>query len=449
MEDDYSREYSVIVNNFDKQKAELIKKGQEDASYRAAANEQIELLEKKMYLDLADLADKYTKKALDEQERINKEKKQAAEEVHRMQVTAVQQEYELTNLQINNMEGSEYKKTQLRLQAEKDRIKKIYDLNVKAGKDLNSLEMQILRQQMANIDKEMQNTTKNRDVFDLMGFNLNDDQKEAITQSFDFALGQLNDYMNAWVEAANRKVELADKEVESAQHTLDAEREARANGYASNVAYAQKELEMAKKNQEAALKEQEKAQKAKLAMDTVMQASNLISATALIFSQFGNPLVSIPMVSIMWGAFAAAKIKALQMAGTGTESYGEGTVELLDGGSHQSGRDVDLGRKKDGTRRRAEGGEFFAVINKRSSRLYRKEIPQVIKAFNNGTFQQKYGNAYSGADAGVIVNDGQSPDLTMLSDDVAAIREQGERRTYIDNAGTHIVYKNLHRIIKN
>jgi len=355
---------------------------------------------------------------------------------------------QLTELQIDNMDGSEYKKTQLRLQAEKDRIKKIYDLNVKAGKDLNSLEMQILREQMANIDKEMQNTTKNRDVFDLMGFNLNDDQKEAITQSFDFALGQLNDYMNAWVEAANRKVELANKEVESAQRTLDAEREARANGYASNVAYAQKELENAKKNQEAALKEQEKAQKAKLAMDTITQASNLITASALIWSQLGFPW-AIPAIAVMWGSFAAAKIKALQMAGTGTESYGEGTVELLEGGSHQSGRDVDLGRKKDGTRRRAEGGEFFAVINKRSSRLYRKEIPQVIKAFNNGTFQQKYGNAYSCSDAGVIVSDGQSPDLTLLTDDVAAIREQGERRTYSDNAGTHIVYKNLHRIIKN
>lgn len=409
---------------------------------------QLEALEKERQIEIA--KNDLQKKGKIAEQAINA--KYDAERLKLIQENAQKEidlQNQLTELQIDNMEGSEYKKTQLRLQAEKDRIKKIYDLNVKAGKDLNSLEMQILREQMANIDKEMQNTTKNRDVFDLMGFNLNDDQKEAITQSFDFALGQLNDYMNAWVEAANRKVELADKEVESAQRTLDAEREARANGYASNVAYAQKELEMAKKNQEAALKEQEKAQKAKLAMDTIMQASNLISATALIFSQFGNPLVAIPMVSIMWGAFAAAKIKAMQMAGTGTEQYGEGTVELLEGGSHQSGRDVDLGRKKDGTRRRAEGGEFFAVINKRSSRLYRKEIPQVIKAFNNGTFQQKYGNAYSGADGGVIVSDSQSPDLTMLSDDVAAIREQGERRTYSDNAGTHIVYKNLHRIIKN
>jgi hypothetical protein len=105
--------------------------------------------------------------------------------------------------------------------------------------------------------------------------------------------------------------------------------------------YAQKELEMAKQNQQKALKEQEKAQKAQQAMASIQQMTSLITASALIFSQFGNPLIAIPLIALMWGSFAAAKIKAAQM----TEQYGEGTVELLHGGSHQSGNDIDLGRK--------------------------------------------------------------------------------------------------------
>ena len=132
---------------------------------------------------------------------------------------------------------------------------------------------------------------------------------------------------------------------------------------------------------------------------------------------------------------------------SGSEEYGEGTVELLQGGSHQSGNDIDLGRKKDGTRRRAEGGEFFAVINKRNSRRFRQYIPDVINSLNNGTFADKYLNAYPQA-GGVTVVQQQSTDLRRLSDDVGAIRRQGERRTYIDQDGNVIEeYKNVRRKI--
>jgi hypothetical protein len=258
---------------------------------------------------------------------------------------------------------------------------------------------------------------------------------------------QLNAYMDAWVQAAEKKVELANKDVENAQNVLDAEREARANGYASNVAYAQKELDMAKQNQQKALREQERAQKAQQALQTVQQATNLVTASALIWSQLGFPF-AIPAIAVMWGSFAAAKIKAAQLTSTGSEEYGEGTVELLQGGSHQSGNDVDLGRKKDGTRRRAEGGEFFAVINKRNSRKYRGVIPDVIRAFNSGTFEQKYMDAYKGG-GDIQLPVSPATDLGNLKNDVSAIREQGEHRTYTDGRGTHVVYKNLHRVILN
>lgn len=448
IEDDFSREYATIVNNYDQQILALQKKGEKDIELRESVNKQILMLEAKRDNDLADLTIKFGKKQEQEQKKIADDKKKAADEVLRTQTDVINKEADLADLQISNMQVSETEKTDLRIKAEKDRLQKIYDLNVKAGKDMTELDRRLFEEQMKALDQEAQKNMGKRDFFDLVGLNLPDEKKEAITQSFDFAKQQLNDYINAWVEAANKKVELATKEVDSAQAALDAERQARAEGYASNVAYAQKELDMAKKNQEKALREQERAQRAKLLMDSIMQASNLITASTLIWSQLGFPW-AIPALAVMWGSFAASKIMAFNATRSGSEQYGEGTVELLQGGSHQSGNDVDLGTKSDGTRRRAEGGEFFAVINKRNSRRFRKEIPDVIHSLNDGTFAAKYMNAYKTADGMTVVEMGTSPDLRVLSDDVSAIREQGERRTYTDSRGTHVIYKNVHRIIKN
>ena len=281
-----------------------------------------------------------------------------------------------------------------------------------------------------------------------MGFNLSDEKKEAINMAFSSALDSLNEYINAWVEAANRKVELANREVDASKAALDAEIEARNKGYANNVEMANKELQTAKKNQQKALKEQEEAQKAQEIIKSAQQVANLITATSLIWAQLGFPW-AIPAIAIMWGSFAAAKIKAMTLAGSGSSStqYGEGTVELLQGGSHQSGNDIDLGRKKDGTRRRAEGGEFFAVINKRNSRRFRRYIPDVINSFNDGTFADKYLKAYP-QQGGITVMMQQGQDISRLSDDVKAIRMQGERRVYIDQDGNVIEeYKNIKRKI--
>lgn len=447
IEDAFSRETSAINYNYDIQIQALRDKAEKDVALREALNEQIAALELKREMELADIVTKYAEKTKAEQEKIAQEKKKAAEETYRTQVDAINKEAELQQLLISNMSVNDKKKEELSLQAERERLQKIYDMNVKAGKDLTSLEMKTLQEQIKAADAQIEKAKKPQDLYDVLGLSLDDDKKAVITDSFNFALDQLNAYMDAWVQAAEKKVALAERDVENAQNVLNAEREARANGYASNVEYAQKELDMAKQNQQKALREQERAQKAQQALASVQQMTNMITATALIWSQLGFPW-AIPAIAVMWGSFAAAKIKAAQMTQTGSEEYGEGTVELLQGGSHQSGNDVDLGRKKDGTRRRAEGGEFFAVINKRNSRKYRAVIPDVIRALNNGTFEQKYSGAYQGG-ADIQLSAGPQTDLGNLKSDVSAIRQQGERNTYTDSRGTHVVYKNLHRVILN
>lgn len=352
--------------------------------------------------------------------------------------------------------NSEERKTRFRLAQEKARLQKILELNKAAGVKMTDAEVKTIENTIAKIDQEIEKSKgdeRGNDIYGLFGLNLDDDQKEAISTSVSFAIEQLNSFLDAKVQAADAAVSAADKEVDASQRRLDAELEARANGYANNVAMAQKELDLAKRNQEKALKEQQKAQKAQQAIQTIQQIGNLVTASALIWSQLGFPF-AIPAIAVMWASFAAAKIKAAQLSKSanaeGSESYGDGTVELLAGGSHQSGDDVDLGTKPDGTRRRAEGGEFFAVINKRNSRRFRRLIPDVINSLNRGTFPQKYLNAYNTDGINVAVQQNNAPDLRDLKDDVREIKEQNRRRRYVDGNGNVIeVYKNLTRKIKN
>ena len=379
-----------------------------------------------------------------------------ADEYLQAQLQIFDQQQALAQSEFDLLRNSEARKTQFRLQAEKERLQKVLELNQQAANKLSDVEVQTIQNTIKKIDQEIEQSKgeeRGTDIYGLFGLNLDDDQKEAINTSMQFALDALNTFTAARVAAADAAVEQADKEVSAAQSALDAELEARANGYANNVVQAQKELDLAKKNQEKALKEQQKAQKQQAAIQTLQQIGNMVTATALIWSQLGFPF-AIPAIAVMWASFAASKIKAAQLAkqtgGTGeTETYGDGTVELLEGGSHQSGNDIDLGTKPDGTRRRAEGGEFFAVINKRSSRRFRKIIPDVINSLNNGTFAHKYLKSYSDGDGLTLNVTGQSPDLRNLSDDVREIKEQNRRRVYVDGDGNTIEsYKNLKRKIK-
>lgn len=371
-----------------------------------------------------------------------------AETYKNAQLEIFDQQQALAQSEFDLLKSSEQQKTEYRLKAEKERLNKILELNEIAGKKLTDVEFKTIQNQIAKIDQEISRNKKNvTDIYDAFGLQLDDETKAGIDSSVQYAMDALNTYMNEYVAAADRKVQLTDRDVDNAQKALEMEIEARNAGYAHNVAAAQRELDLAKKNQQKALKEQEKAQKAQQAIQTVMQIGDLVTASAMIWSQLGFPW-ALPAIGVMWGSFAASKIKAAQLAKS--ETYGDGTVEMLVGGSHQSGNDIDLGTKPDGTRRRAEGGEFFAVINKRNSRKYRNIIPDVINSFNDGTFAAKYMNAYAGTDDVTLNVSNQSLDLRNLSDDVRAIKEQNQRRIYIDANGNIIeVYKNLTRKIKS
>ena len=289
------------------------------------------------------------------------------------------------------------------------------------------------------------------DLQDAFSGDQTENKIKAVAEAFNLLTGALNQAAAARIEEANAAVAQAEKDISSAQQALTYEQQARAAGYANNVALAQKELETARKNEAKALRDRKKAQRQQAAIQTVQQIGNLVTASALIWSQLGFP-AAIPAIATMWASFAASKVIAAALtkssgAQDASETYGDGTVELLQGGSHQSGHDIDLGRKPDGTRRRAEGGEFFAVINKRNSRRFRRVIPDVINSLNDGSFATKYMHSYDST--GLTVNVGAADNLDGLKSDVKRIRETAETRNYIDAEGRNVFeYKNLKRITR-
>lgn len=352
------------------------------------------------------------------------------------------------------LESTEGEKTRFRLRAERERLQQILKLSEDGGKKLKNIEIQTIQNTIAAINKEIEKSEKSdkqhRDIYDLVGLKLDDEQKQAISESVGFSISQLSSLLDAQVQLKEQALQNAQEEVDAAQSKVDAEIEARNNGYANDVATAQKELEMAKKNEQKALKEKQKAQKQQQALDTLTQTSSLITASAEIWKSFAGlgPLgiaAAIAAIATMWTSFAAAQIKARQVTKMQDAEYGEGGMEFIEGGSHQSGNDVDLGTMPDGRRRRAEGGEAFAIINKTSTRKYRKALPGIIKSINNGTFEKKYMGAFASDGLSISVN-GSKFDSRALEKDVREIKEQGKRRYIVDSSGRIIeTYKNLKR----
>lgn len=365
-----------------------------------------------------------------------------------MELLDIQQDFAQSEFDL--LDKNERQKTQFRLQMERERLQKILELNRINGKDLTAEQVATIKNQIAAIDKAAKRTPYNN-LYEVLGIGLDSDQQDALNTAINAAVDGINSAIDAWLQEADAAITAANARVDAAQRALDAEIEARNNGYANNVVQAQKELELEKQQQQKAIEEKQKAQKAQLAIDTITQASSLVTASANIWSSLsGIPVVGVGLavaaLATMWATFLASKAKAAQVA---KESYGDGTVELLQGGSHASGNDIDLGMTKDGKNRRAEGGEYFAIINKRNSRRYGSIIPDVINSFNDGTFADKYQRANSDmAGVALAMVGSNGTDVSALERGVDAIRKQGERTRFVDGDGNTIeVYKNVTRKI--
>lgn len=391
--------------------------------------------------------------------------KQKAITVGSFNMSSFDEQQALDEAVFNEVKRSETEITRFKLEQEKARWQEQIRLAEAGGLDWSQAQIDAAKATVKGIDRELselddfiKNIGKKGlggTLLEKLGFD--DDQIDALKDAVNIVIEQLQSIMDAEVELAEQAVEAAEARVEAAQKAYDAEVEARNNGYANNVATAKKELEQEKKNQQEKQKMLQAAQKRQEAMNTVTQASSLVTASANLWSSFSSipivgPALALAAIATMWTSFAVAKIKAKQVTASQSEEYGEGGLEFLEGGSHASGNDIDLGvENKKKRRMKAEGGEALAIINKQRTRKYRKILPDVIDSFNKGTFEDKYLNAFGNSDKlNISLNSNNNMDLSKIEDDVRSIRKQNETRYYTMPDGTVIMqHRNVKRIIKN
>jgi hypothetical protein len=289
-----------------------------------------------------------------------------------------------------------------------------------------------------------------------MGFD--DDGIKAWNAACSQVISNLQEIAQAEVDVAQAAVDAAEKRVEAAQSAYDAEVEGRNNGYANQVATKKKELQQEKKNMQQKQKLLEQAQKRQEAINTVVQASSLITASANIWSSMSGipiigPALALAAIATMWTSFAVAKVKAKQATAAANQEYGEGGLEFLEGGSHASGNDIDLHQKNsEGKNMRAEGGEAMAIINKRNTRKYRRVLPDIVDSLNKGTFENKFSQAFNKADSlqAQMITVETTTDLSNIERGVEAIKKQNSERVYPLGDGRTLVIKgNVRRYINS
>lgn len=391
--------------------------------------------------------------------------KQKAIAVGSFSMSSFDEQQALDEAIFNEVKRSETEITRFKLEQEKARWQEQIRLAETGGLDWSQAQIDAAKSTVKGIDRELSELNDfvanigkkglGSSLLEKLGFD--DDQIDALEDAVNIVLEQFQAILDAEVELAEKQVELAEQRVEAAQKAYDAEVEARNNGYANNVATAKKELEQEKKRQQEKQKMLEAAQKRQENLNTVTQASSLVTASANLWSSFSSipivgPALALAAIATMWTSFAVAKVKAKQVTASQSEEYGEGGLEFLEGGSHASGNDIDLGvENKKKRRMRAEGGEALAIINKHKTRKYRKILPDVIDSFNKGTFEDKYLKAFDSSDGlNVSLNASGNVDLSKIEDDVRSIRKQNETRYYTMPDGTVIMqHRNVKRIIKN
>jgi hypothetical protein len=230
------------------------------------------------------------------------------------------------------------------------------------------------------IDKEIEGAKASKTIWDYIGLGNSPEAQEAIKNSVDTFRGVLDDIFSARVEDAQRTRELLDTQISETQRALEAEMDMMRDGYAYNVDVKKKELEDLKVAREKALKDEEKAIKAQRALDTVSQLSSLISASADIFKSLAKlgPIgvaVAIATIGTMFGAFAAAKVKASQATKLAAGGTGDETG-VITGRRHSQGGERFLDHVE------VERGERWGVLNRRASAKYGRAFSEIVTSFN-------------------------------------------------------------------
>lgn len=232
----------------------------------------------------------------------------------------------------------------------------------------------------------------------------------------------LSELYQTQLQLTQQRISRLDSEINKKKEQVDKEKELNQQGIANNLNLRNKELQELQKQRERAIKDQQRMMKIQIATDSITQASSLITASTKIFSAFASiPVAGVPLaiaaIGLMWGAFAAAKVKAFQLAKESVPKYGDGGE--VGGRLHKDG----------GTLIEAEKGEY--VTNRRSTSKYRDLIEAIN--YDNETAIMDYllKEVLDGTGVGVSEESQRKTMLFMQEHHEALVRHESEQAMLI------------------
>jgi hypothetical protein len=397
--------------------------------------------------DLATAERELAQQAQERQAEVVAARVKEAEDAFQATKQGIEKEAEVRRSEIDAMQATEEEKTKLRLEAERERLKQILDLYEGSEDQIVEADKKIVMNQIQAITNELNaagataTAGADRDLYDLLGIGISDDKKEVLNSAFDSAKQQLSEWMALRQQAADQAVQNADREVQAAQQALNAELKKAELGYAANVSRAEDELKLQQENQRQAIERQRRAQRESLAIQTAEQAANLITATTKILAQFPMPFALAPL-ALMWGSFAAAKVRAFQE----TQFAKGGFEEFNYGGSHASGNDIPLGFTPDGKMRKVERGESMAIFSKSSMGKYGNLLPGLTNAINSGNLEGFVSRMGTTKFHGML-NVAAGVDTSRMERELREIRRQGSEQIYTDSKGRMVIKRGNQRFI--
>lgn len=279
--------------------------------------------------------------------------------------------------------------------------KKARELLLSQGKDENSPEVLAIKKDIIDLQKLIEDAGKDLDkksgkgIINLQKLIFGDHtetENEAIAKALNVmaeGVRQITDYIidqyQRQMDKRQEMIDMYDDSIDDLEDQLQDEKDARDAGFANNVAVLEAEIEEKKRlraeefqMQQELLEKQKTAQKVQLTLDTITQASNLITAASEIFATLsGIPFVgtalAIATIGVMIGGFIAAKAQAFSAVNNSKYETGG----FIDGKSHAAG----------GTKYRAMDGSGSVVELESGEHVTRKNQAQkyaeVLEAINN------------------------------------------------------------------
>ena len=354
------------------------------------------------------------------------------------------QKQDLQKAEFDLLQKSEREKEQFQLAAEKARLMKILELNEQFSKDLNALQIETIKAQIQKLDQELNKIGESANIWDSL--KITPEQQQGISEAFAFARQQVVSLFNTNQQIADQNRQEADSRVEQAESRLQSELALAEQGFSANIELRKRELAEERKRQAEAIADQRKAARAQQAIETIQQASSLVTAAAKIWAQLKFPL-ALPAIALMFGSFAAAKIRAASLS---KKRFSKGGLEILGGGSHASGDDTYLGFQSEGKPAYGEKGEAVAIIPSNQTRKYMADgtLSYVINALRRGTFEKEFskrsGSANQSSDVAIIQGAGSKTDMSTTNRHLKSIDQNTEKRFTAGKDGKLVrQYKNV------